>query len=406
MTTLKLNTKTWTLSYGKEKVQLTPPSVRKVRGERYENLPLYDEKAAGWLSARRLLAIQAHECTLKFAFVPGSVSVKMEGQLMELGRDYKVNDVWGTVGRLEEGRITQGEQVSISYSYYPSRMDTVFLDKGGHLAVKQGKEGMAHPEIPSIPKSCKHLANLYWHGDFTKLTEDMLYPVTETAFPNDLISIGFLPEKTLEKLRAGKPVCILAWGDSVTSCTYMLPEDRWQHQFCRRLRERFPKAKIEMLSEGWGGRNTSSFFAVPPGEPHNFEENVLASKPDLIISEFVNDFGLSAEVFKANYDKIQKAFAKIGAEWIIMTPHYTRPDSMGLTCSKNCDDDPRPYVTRVREFAAKNHIPLADASRYWGRLYRQGIPCEILFSNGINHPLKYGLSLYADALMLLFPINN
>ena len=405
MTTLKLNTKTWKLTYGKETIRLTPPPVRKVRGERYESLPEYDEKAAGWLSARRLLAIQAHECTLKFALVPGSVSVKMEGQLMEPGRDFKVNEVWGTVGRLPDGRIIQGEQVTISYDYYPSRMDAVYLGTDGHLSVKLGKEGMAHPEIPAIPKNCKHLANLYWHGDCTKLTEDMLFPVTETTFPDNLLPIGFLPEKTLRKLRAGKPVRILAWGDSVTSCTYVLDEDRWQHQFCRRLRERFPKAKIEMLSEGWGGRNTSSFFAVPPGEPHNFEENVLAPKPDLVISEFVNDCFLPAEVFHANYEKILKAFTKIGAEWIIMTPHYTRPDSMGLTALKNCDDDPRQYVTRVREFAAKNRIPLADASRYWGRLYRQGIPCDILFSNGINHPLKYGLSLYADALMQLFPMS-
>ncbi len=403
MKKIRLNVKTRTLRYGSASVQLNPPPVRKVRNELYDNLPPFDPAAPGWRQGRCLLAVQANTCSQPHALVPGSVQVKMDGKSMETGRDFQVNEFWGRVSRLPGGQIIPGEQVAISYAYYPCRIDSLILGKDGSPSLVTGKEGMAHPAVPAIPKNAVRLANVYWHGDCSQLSEDWIFPVMETAFPADLLPEGgVLPEKTLRKLRAGKPVRILAWGDSVTECSYLLKDSCWQEQFCRRLRTKYPKAKIELLTEGWGGRSTSSFLAVPPGEPHNFEEKVLAPKPDLVISEFVNDCGLPEKYYRANYRKILKAFRKIGAEWIIMTPHYTRPDWMAMTHSKDCDDDPRPFVKFLREFAAKNRIPLADASRYWGRLYRQGIPCEILFSNGINHPLEYGLSLFADALMKLF----
>ncbi|MBR4666751.1 MAG: hypothetical protein IKO93_22980 [Lentisphaeria bacterium] len=59
--------------------------------------------------------------------------------------------------------------------------------------------------------------------------------------------------------------------------------------------KKYPQMKIELLNEGWDGRNTSTFLAVPRGGPHNFEENVFVSKPDPVISEFVNDCGLPSE---------------------------------------------------------------------------------------------------------------
>ena len=398
-----LNIKTRQICWGTEAVALPdPPPVRQVRGERYENLPLFDDRASGWKSGRRLLAVQACECTLPGALVPGSVRVKTDQAVMKPDSDFRVNEIWGTVGRLPEGRIMSEEQVRISYSFYPSRIDTV-IGKDGKLSVIIGKEGMAHPAIPSIPKNAIRIANIFWHGDCSKLSSDWFYPVTETAFPAGLLpESNIFPEKTLRKLRAGQPVRILVWGDSVTECRYLPQKSRWQEQFRRRLQAKYPDAEIELLTEGWGGRTTSSFFAVPSGEPHNFEENVLAPKPDLIISEFVNDCGLPLENLQANYTKAEKAFRETGAEWIILTPHYTRPDWMGLNKTKYCDDDPRPCVKFLREFTAAHRIPLADTARYWGRLYRQGIPYGTLYSNGINHPLEYGLSLFADALMTLF----
>jgi aspartate carbamoyltransferase catalytic subunit len=44
-----------------------------------------------------------------------------------------------------------------------------------------------------------------------------------------------------------------------------------------------------------------------------------------------------------HYGRIRDDFKAIGAEWIILTPHYVRPDWMGLKAQKNIDEDPRAY---------------------------------------------------------------
>ena len=170
-----------------------------------------------------------------------------------------------------------------------------------------------------------------------------------------------------------------------------------------RLYQRFPKAKIELLTEAWGGRSTTNYLAEPAGSEHNYREKVLGARPDLIISEFVNDAGLAPQQVEERYGKFQAEFTAIGAEWIILTPHYVRPDWMGLTAERDIDADPRPYVVALRQFTARHGVALGDASLRWGRLWRQGIPYSTLLSNAINHPNTRGMKLFADSLMALFP---
>ena len=169
-----------------------------------------------------------------------------------------------------------------------------------------------------------------------------------------------------------------------------------------RLKKRFPKAEIDLVTEAWGGQSTASYLAEPPGAEHNYQEKILAAKPDLIILEFVNDAPLNPDQVEQRYSRLLGDFQAIGAEWIILTPHYVRPDWMGLTREREIDEDPRPYVAGVRAFAAKHGIALADASLRYGRLWRQGIPYSSLMHNNINHPDIRGMKLFADSLMVLF----
>ena len=199
---------------------------------------------------------------------------------------------------------------------------------------------------------------------------------------------------------------VLAWGDSVTNGGYLPEGERWQGQFLRRLRERFPKAEIELASCGWGGRNSAAFRSVkmaPPGHPYNYREKVLGARADLCVMEFVNDCGMGREAVMKAYGEILADFKAQGTELCILTPHYTRPDWMGLPSQKYCDRDPRPYVWHVREFCRANGVACADASLRWGRLWRQGVPYKTLLVNDINHPNAQGMSYFADALMDLFP---
>jgi len=195
---------------------------------------------------------------------------------------------------------------------------------------------------------------------------------------------------------------ILAWGDSVT--TY----GRWQSMFVERLKARYPQSKIELVTEAWGGRNTGSYLAEPPGSDHNYREKVLEARPHLIVSEFVNDAGMAPADVDQQYGRLLADFRGISAEWIILTPHYVMPEWMGPGFvergQRDIDDDPRPYVAGLKAFVAAHpeHVALADAARRYGRLWRQGIPYLTLMENNINHPNVAGHRIFADALDEVF----
>lgn len=395
-------------------ISVTPPEIRRVLAEIYNSLPLYNSNSpSGWNRGIPLRGVFAQECstpglleTSSFVLRSGTDS---EAVTYDLGKDYGIDPFWGTLGRLPEGRILENQPVYASYHCAQLRLDSIVLTETGQIAIRTGEACAAAPSAPALNPGEVLLANLWFPGPVNQLAEDNLFPILEPAFPEPPKPSPTLAEqripRALSKLQSGEPIRILAWGDSVTDGSYIPSgkSGRWQEQFVTRLQQRFPKAKIELLTEAWGGRNTDSFMSEPAGSPHNYQEKVLHVKPDLIVSEFVNDAGFNPEEVEQRYGKILADFKSIGAEWIILTPHYVRPDWMGLSSMKNCDDDPRPYVKGLREFSERHSIALADASRRYGRLWRQGIPYNTLMLNSINHPKEAGMKLFADALMELFP---
>ncbi len=76
---------------------------------------------------------------------------------------------------------------------------------------------------------------------------------------------------------------------------------------------------------------------------------------------------------------------------------------MGLNREREVDEDPRPCVAGLRQFAAPNKLALAGASGRYGRLWRQGIPYSTLMLNSFNHPDARGMKLLVDVLMESFP---
>lgn len=387
---------------------IRPVVEQRVTGEA-SVLPLYNAQAGGWSRGYKLAPLVAQECTACHALAPTSLRVAAGPDKKALiyirGQDYEADLAWGTVGRLPGGRIAEGQTVFLRYRYALPRLDTVVLTAAGAIVVRRGVPHPATPVAPALKRGETRLANIWLCGRLPQLTDAQLFPVLvePPAAPRTPTVTPLLP-KTLAKLQAGAPLRILAWGDSVTDGSYLADPatERWQAQFLARLQQRFPQAKLELITEAWGGRNTSSYFAEPPGAAHNYAEKVLAVKPDLVISEFVNDAWLSPAQVEEHYSRIRNDFRAIGAEWIILTPHYVRMDWMGLTAEKHVDDDPRPYVAGLRSFAPKHGIALADAARLYGRLWRRALPYSILMMNGINHPNPEGMALFADSLMGLF----
>ncbi len=395
------------------KLDVTPPALLTVKAEKFATLPLFNPKAGGWVKGAALAAVKAQECTTPQLLEPESLELhtgpEQDAPQLTRGTDYEADLAWATIGRLTNGVLKEGQPVLATYRHGLLRLDSIVLTHDGRIVLRPGEARSAAPVPPALAEGERRLANVYLPGRISKLEPEHLFQVLETTFPESLIAKPSPAEKfasrTMAKLRAGQPLRILAWGDSVTVGTFVpdWEHQRWQDQFVTRLRARFPKAQIELITEAWGGRNTSSYLAELPGSEHNYAEKVLAQKPDLIVSEFVNDAWMNEAQVADYYGKLLADFKTIGAEWVILTPHYVRPEWMGLTQEREIDDDPRPYVKGLRLFTAKNQLALADASLRYGRLWRQGIPYSTLMLNSINHPDARGMSLFADTLMALFP---
>lgn len=392
-------------------LEVAGPERVEVKGERMGALPVYNPKAAQYARGAKLAGVRAQECSVRHALEAASLEVRdaAGAVVFERGKDYEAELTWGCVGRLEGGRIAEGMPVAVSYAYGTMRLDSAVRTADGRIVLRPGAPHVSLPVPPELAAGERRLANIWVTAGLERLGEANLFPVLEAAYPEPpkerpSAAERFIP-RTLAKLEAGERVRILAWGDSVTDGGY-LPErdaDRWQEQFARRLRARFPKAEVVLMTEAWGGRNTDSYRREPPGSPKNYKEKVLDVRPDLIVSEFVNDAGLNEAGVYERYGRILEEFREIGAEWVILTPHYVRPDWMGLASEKEIDDDPRAYVKALRKFTAEKGIALAEGSLRYGRLWRQGIPYSTLMMNNINHPNPYGMGLFADALMALFP---
>ena len=389
---------------------IAPPDGVEVLNEKIPALPLFNPAVPGWVKGVALEEVKAAECTVIRALDPDSLVVKSapgrEGTLLERGRDWEADSEWGTVGRLAEGRVAEGQPVWASYRAALRRIDSIVRLTDGTLELVRGEPQIVLCEPPSIPAGSERLVNVYLPGRIEQLSDANLFPILEDRCPplppgQPPLAKARLPE-TLRRLEAGEPLKILAWGDSVT--TY----GRWQAMFVERLKARYPQSKIELVTEAWGGRNTGSYLAEPPGSDHNYQEKVLEARPHLIVSEFVNDAGMGPADVDQRYGRLLADFRGIGAEWIILTPHYVMPEWMGPGFvehgQRDIDDDPRPYVAGLKAFVAAHpeHVALADAARRYGRLWRQGIPYLSLMENNINHPNVAGHRIFADALDEVF----
>jgi lysophospholipase L1-like esterase len=381
---------------------LPPVETKTVVHEYYKTLKLWNPKAAGW-QQQALLKTKSQECNTPFVYQPGTLDVtdgrETGARVYKRGADYEVNEERGTFGRLEGGAIPADGRVYASYNYAPQRIDSIALTPAtGRLDLVPGKPHITSPLPPELADGQIRVANILTHGSRQTLAPENLYPIRETAFPGpgfSDVAEKLLP-KTLQKLRSGASLKILAWGDSVTGGGFVPKGSKWQEQFIVRLKKRFPDATIELVTVGWGGHNTSNFLYNSKGTPFEYGTKVLGSGADLVISEFVNDSGLGEPHFRKNYNRILADFRTAGFEWIVMTPHYTS----GM---KEQPEDTRPYVRLLKKFAADNALPLADASAHYGRLHLQGLSFPTLMANAFNHPDPRGMKLFADALLSLFP---
>jgi len=164
--------------------------------------------------------------------------------------------------------------------------------------------------------------------------------------------------------------------------------------FITRLRERFPKSEIVHHNAGIGGSNTM-------GRLPNIEKEVLSFKPDLVTIEFVNDMGFSEEVLRNNYTSAFEQIRAVGAEPLLITPHFVMPSWMDLPHPRG--KETRKAITILRDLCVEQKVGVADTSQRWEHLDQEGIPYITLLVNGINHPDDRGHEMFVRDLLSFFP---
>ncbi|MGI8904980.1 MAG: GDSL-type esterase/lipase family protein [Candidatus Sumerlaeaceae bacterium] len=329
---------------------------------------------------------------------PDSVRISLpDGSEAKLGTDYEVGTEWATIARLPNGRITTDTQVKVSYTVGQMRIDSICVTREGNITLNHGIPANAAPGLPVITTGSLHLANVFLPYHCKAIQTWQVFPIgapLPKMRPEELAWRASRVPKTLTKLRSGEPLTIVTWGDSVTvGGDSSVPGLAYANLFITRLRERFPKANIRHINAGIGATNTDGRLAAFPKE-------VLSYQPDLVTIEFVNDMGFGEQKLRSNYDRALSQLRSIGAEVILITPHFVMPVWMGKTYPRG--GETRPDVFTLKSIAAEHGIGLADASRRWAHLDAEGVPYVAYLMNGINHPDDRGHALFVEELMTLF----
>ncbi len=384
-------------------IGVPPLQLRQVRDERHETLPIYDENQGVWCRGIRLNELITEVCVAPGLLVPQSLRIKKssgESEIFCSDRDYKADPVWATCGRIPGSRIREDQPVFLDYDYCPCRLDSIAVSCDGGVKLVLGNPGIGEIHPPVLEEDEIAVANIWQGGRIEKLTDENIYviePEIPVCRPSRFVAESLLP-KTMAKLRQRQSLTIVAWGDSVTNyCNY-------QAKFAEGLRLRFPHTPITLYTAAWPGATSLEYMRSPAGSKYDFVRDVLDRNPDMVTIEFVNDAAMDESQTLSNYEKVLDPLRKIGAEIILIVPHLVRPDWMDMKTMK-FDEDPRPYVKALKKFALSHNIALADASKYWTRLWRQGIPYITLQINSINHPDERGHKIFAKALLELFPEN-
>ena len=212
--------------------------------------------------------------------------------------------------------------------------------------------------------------------------------------------------RTLAKLRAGQEVTIVCWGDSVTNGGNASPGNDYVLVFQRMLRAKFPNAKIRVVRVAEGGSFSLNWLQPEKYKFRNRSDictwdRIAKEKPDLVTLEFVNDAGMYGKTFARVYGDILQRVKALGAELILITPHFTMPQMMKFKSMRNAREN-RKYVFELKKFAAAHNLGLADASARWENLEAQGIPYITLLKNSINHPDDRGRLFFAEELLTNF----
>jgi lysophospholipase L1-like esterase len=385
----------------------------------HDNLKLSASKPDAWKTGTPLPGVltgnprsELKQITAEGAFDPKSLVLKRGDRVLVEGKDYLLDPKWAVLGIGPQSSVTTADTVAAGYRYSLLRLDSIVRRADGKEYVKRGKSSITTPHPPDLADGETRVANIYvpYYSD-GKADNTLLFPVPEGAVREATLTTSMRIPKTIEKLKSGRLVRIVCWGDSITAGgDASRPEYRYPALLQRALRQKFPNANVTVKPVA-AAASTSRMWLYPDKFPYTYRDQyspsalswrqVVENKPDLVTIEFLNDsFIKDRKTFTDIYGDILKRLEDEGAEVILITPSFANLAIMKF--SSYNQKDGRPYTTLLRHFAEDHNLALADVSRRWDHLVTEGIPYTTYLMNSINHPDDRGHEIFVEELIKNF----
>lgn len=300
-------------------------------------------------------------------------------------------------GRLCCGNLVEGTVVARS-TYEPDQPDTVVYEEGRDYAVDYAAGTIARTadsRMPDFSTNMLYGQKEFDHNQFPGFGNRGFqvfvdYETRDTLALCEPRDQAALLPKTVEKLRAGGPFKIIAYGDSITvGIDASSPRVQFQERWVRHLTERFPQAQITLENGATNGDSSGQGLV-------RLREKVLDRAPDLVIIGFgMNDHninGPSPEQFAENLKSIATQIRdNTGAEVLLYSAFPPNPDW------KFGSHRMELFAEATRRAAEQLNCAYADVFGVWQKVLARKDLCSLL-GNNINHPNDFGHWLYFQAL--------
>ena len=196
-------------------------------------------------------------------------------------------------------------------------------------------------------------------------------------------------EKTIQKLKEGKNVTIVALGDSLT---YGWMVGKGYLDFLdEMLQSKFPESRFKLINKGIPGDTAD-------GGLYRLREDVIDYNPDCVLIQFaLNDsaVGISPDDYGSNVQKIiEQIMNDTQAEIVLVTSICLGNTSENEAANK--------FYRELDERARENGLPIARVHEYWKRKIQEGTEFRKLVQFDLVHPTVAGYRLMAEAVMEVF----
>jgi lysophospholipase L1-like esterase len=201
-------------------------------------------------------------------------------------------------------------------------------------------------------------------------------------------SVGSLPH-VANKLAAGQPVLIIAFGSSSTAgFGSSSPEFTYPNRLVAQLRRQYPTADITVLNRGNGGEDA-------PEMMKRLQTSVIDMKPDLVIWQVGTNAVLrnldpteTAQMVEEGIGRIQA----VGADLVLVDPQYSPAVNAKA-------ENAGKMVQLLSKVAALKHVgvfPRFEVMREWHE--GQSIPFDsFVIADGL-HMNDWGYACFAQLL--------